>query len=184
MSETDAQSGSHGAVRRWPDIPSSEFWKALSARAVGAAVVATAADSKRAGFFALSVTHLSPSPPTLIVSVSHSTGALAPLRASGTFSVNYLAETQRGLMDVFSGRAGLTNEERFHTQRWTSGRTGAPILEGAVGFLDCEVEEIIDRHAVALVIGRIVDFHSSADVSPLIHFRGQLQELAPALSPG
>jgi len=48
----------------------------------------------------------------------------------------------------------------------------APVLLGAVGAIDCVLEETIERHGVVIAIGRVVDVLDGSAAAPLIHFRG------------
>lgn len=153
-------------------IDARTFWKAIGARAVGAAVVTTAGPQGRAGFFALSATHLTASPPTIMVSIDGKTSALDVLREGGCFAVNYLPDSRQDLVALFSGKAGLDGDARFTDGEWTSLASGAPILRDAVGVLDCTLEEIIERHGTAIAIGRLVAFEAAPDRQPLVSFRG------------
>jgi len=148
------------------------FWQAIGVRAIGAAVV-TAADSEGpAGFLALSATHMTADPPTMIVSIDKKTSALKPVLASKHFAISYLPQGAQAIADNFGGRGPLKGADRFEAGRWTTLTTGAPVLIDAVGALDCRLEETIERHGVVLCIGRLVDFSANAGREPLISFRG------------
>ena len=162
------------AVGRRPDqvIDARAFWQAIGVRAVGAAVVAAEADDGPRGFLALSATHLSAEPPLLMVSVDKKTSALETILAARCFAISYLSAAQAELSDIFGGRSGLQGADRFGAAAWTRLATGAPALEGAVGVLDCRLEDVIDRGGAAIVLGRLVDF-TSTDAPPLITFKGR-----------
>lgn len=158
-------------------IPSSEFWQALSCRAVGAAVVTTTDDGAPAGFFALSVTHLTHNPPTIMFSVSESTSALAGLRSSGHVAINYLDRSQERISEIFSGKHGLSGADRFEAGLWDSLTTGAPALKDAVGTIDCRVEELIEREGTFIVLAQVLQYRTRADGVPLVHFSGRFMPL-------
>jgi flavin reductase (DIM6/NTAB) family NADH-FMN oxidoreductase RutF len=50
--------------------------------------------------------------------------------------------------------------------------TGAPILEGAVGAIDCELIETVERYNVDILLGRVVALSNDPRAVPLVHFRG------------
>ena len=79
--------------------------------------------------------------------------------------------------DMFSGKSGVSGAARFEEGQWTSLETGCPIFIHAVGAADCEVEEVIHRHGVAIVIGRVVATMTNATEMPLIHHRGRVVSL-------
>jgi flavin reductase (DIM6/NTAB) family NADH-FMN oxidoreductase RutF len=55
---------------------------------------------------------------------------------------------------------------------WTTSATGAPILQDAVGAIDCELVETIERYKVVMILGRVVATSSDQQAAPLVHFRG------------
>lgn len=156
-----------------PEIGFGEFWNAIGVRAIGAAVVTARDNNGPAGFLGLSATHLSASPPILMVSVGKKTSALATLENSGCFAINYLAESDQDLADSFGGKGPLKGADRFADGRWTTLKTGAPVLLGAVGVLDCRLEETIERHETVIALGRLIAHtNHSSDLRPLISFAG------------
>jgi flavin reductase (DIM6/NTAB) family NADH-FMN oxidoreductase RutF len=153
-------------------IDPKTFWQAIGVRAIGAAIV-TAADAEGpAGFLALSATHLTADPPMMLVSIDKRTSALSAVTNSRHFAINYLPAGAKDVVDIFSGKSALKGADRFETGKWTTLATGAPIFADAVGALDCTLEEIIERHGVAIAIGRLVDTMANPDKEPLISFRG------------
>jgi flavin reductase (DIM6/NTAB) family NADH-FMN oxidoreductase RutF len=149
------------------------FWRALGSRAIGVAVVTAKGTNGPAGFLALSATHLTANPPTMLVSIGQSTSALAPILESRHFAINYVAKEREDLAREFGGQGTLKGPDRFVTGQWTTLKTGAPTLIGAVGVLDCELEEAIERHGTTIAIGKIVAFTQSSGVQPLISFAGK-----------
>ena len=59
------------------EIDAKTFWKAIGCRAIGVAIVTAKGADGPAGFLALSATHLSASPPMMMVSIGLTTSALA-----------------------------------------------------------------------------------------------------------
>jgi len=50
---------------------------------------------------------------------------------------------------------------------------GVPLLVGALAAVDCEVEEIVERHSHAIVIGRVLDVQISTRTAALAYWQGQ-----------
>ena len=48
-----------------------------------------------------------------------------------------------------------------------------PLLVGGLAAIDCEVEEVIERHSHAIVIGRVRDVLTSAPTTALTYWDGQ-----------
>jgi flavin reductase (DIM6/NTAB) family NADH-FMN oxidoreductase RutF len=149
------------------------FWQAVGLRAVGTAIVTAEAGDGPRGFLALSATHLCADPPMLMVSVDKKTSALQTMLDGGHFAINYLATGQADLAGPFGGKGELKGADRFTLGKWTTLATGAPVLEGAAGVIDCKIEEVIERYGTAIVIGRVMDFTSPTDTAPLVSYKGK-----------
>lgn len=155
------------------EIDAKTFWRALGSRAIGVAIVTAKGMNGPAGFLALSATHLTANPPTMLVSIGQQTSALPVILAAKHFAINYVARTREDLAKEFGGQGTLKGADRFAASDWTTLATGAPVLHGAVGVLDCELEEAIERHGTVIAIGRIKAFTQATDVQPLISFAGR-----------
>jgi flavin reductase (DIM6/NTAB) family NADH-FMN oxidoreductase RutF len=122
----------------------------------GVYVVGVAAGDRRDGFTAAWVMQASFDPLLLAVSINSSNASYELLHAGGGFTVNILKQGQLDLARRFGTRSGR-NEDKLAGIRWRPGRTGAPILEQALGYLDCQ---IAGRHRAGdheLVLGHVVD---------------------------
>jgi len=45
-----------------------------------------------------------------------------------------------------------------------------PLLAGALAAIDCEVEDVVERHSHAIVIGRVLDVQTSSRAAALASF--------------
>jgi flavin reductase (DIM6/NTAB) family NADH-FMN oxidoreductase RutF len=152
-------------------IDAKTFWRALGARATGVVVATARGAEGPAGFLALSATHVTADPPTMLVSIDKRTAALAAILHGKHFALNFLSHGDRALADMFGGRGETRGASRFAPERWGTLTTGAPILNDAVGAIDCALEETIERFGVMIAIGRVVDV-LVREGEPLLFFRG------------
>ncbi len=134
------------------------FRLAMREFASGVAVVATGSGERRNGCTATSLCSLSIEPPALVVCLSRASATLKAIQKEGAFGVSMLAETHAGLADRFAGRSGLRGAARFDGSDWIA--------------LASEVEEIIERHTHAIVIGRVAAAKAGGG-RPLLHWRGR-----------
>lgn len=162
------------------DIGPGEFWKAVGTRACGASIVTARDAAGPAGFLGLSATHLSASPPMLMVSVGNTTSALGTIRNAGHFAINYLTLDDRDLIDIFGGKTAAKGADRFEANRWSTLSSGAPALSKALGVLDCRLEELIERHGATIAIGRLVDFRLGSG-EPALMYQGSVSTLQPGV---
>lgn len=152
-----------------------EFWKAIGVRSVGVAVVTTASPEGPVGFLALSVTHLCAAPPTMMVSLDAKTSAGAALIENGSFCINYLSKDQKPLAGRFFDKSAPKGAARFEGYDFAPLVTGAPGLVGALGVLDCALEEVITRHDTHIVLGRLIEARQDYGLAPLISFAGKVE---------
>jgi flavin reductase (DIM6/NTAB) family NADH-FMN oxidoreductase RutF len=160
-----------------PALDARGFWKLIGQRATAATVVTAAGPSGPAGFLALSSTHLTSSPPTMMVSIDEKTSALETIRAAQHFAINILGENDRDIADMFGGKGDLKGPARFGTAPWSSLATGAPILDRALATIDCELDDLIPRHGALIAIGRIVAWRTNDGIKPLIFFAGSYRSV-------
>jgi flavin reductase (DIM6/NTAB) family NADH-FMN oxidoreductase RutF len=153
-------------------IDAKLFWRALGQRAIGSTVVTARSAEGPAGFLGLSATHVSADPPLMLVSIDKRTSALPTVLAAGHFAVNFLPSDANATADLFAGKGALKGAARFEAEAWTALTTGAPVLASALGAMDCRLEETIERHGIAIVVGRVVDVLIADGGRPLVHFRG------------
>ena len=139
----------------------------------GVAIVACGDGESRTGCTVTALTSLSLTPPTLIVCLARASSTLAGFRQAGAFSVNLLSARHEALAQRFSGRGGLHGARRFDGVDWTTLATGAPVLSDAVAAFDCLIEEVIERHSHAIVLGAVVSLIEGADEPALAHWRGE-----------
>jgi flavin reductase (DIM6/NTAB) family NADH-FMN oxidoreductase RutF len=148
------------------------FRQAMRDLAGGVAVITAGQGAGRTGMTATSVTSLSMDPPSVLVCVNRSSSTWRALSAEGRFAVNLLSALQRPVADRFSGRDGVKGAERYAAASWTTLTTGAPVLADALAALDCEVEEALERHSHAIVIGKVVTVHLGEATDALAYWRG------------
>ena len=153
-------------------IDGKQFWQAIGQRATGSTIVTARSESGPAGLLGLSATHLCADPPTMLVSVDKRTSALATVLEARHFAINYLPVGQKALADIFGGKSDLKGADRFGTASWIKLATGAPVLADAVGVIDCELVETIERYNVVMILGRVVATSGDPQAAPLVHFRG------------
>ncbi len=154
-------------------------YRALMRHQAGAVtIIAAGPQGARGGLTATAFSSLSDAPPMLLVCVQRRSGTHAIITVAKSFSVNILASAQQPLAERFSGKGGLTGEERFlGPEVWETLATGAPVLKGALASLDCE---LVDAHAFgthSIFIGRVIDGRFRDDGEPLLYFRNDYWDI-------
>jgi 3-hydroxy-9,10-secoandrosta-1,3,5(10)-triene-9,17-dione monooxygenase reductase component len=149
------------------------FRDVLGCFATGIVLVTGLPDGEPVGLTCQSFTSLSMDPPLVAFCPSRTSVSWRRIRATGAFGVSVLAERQRALSDLFAQR----RDDKFARVDWHHGTTGAPLIDGAVAHLECEVTGVHAGGDHEIVIGRVVDLAGSADGGPLLYFRGRYATL-------
>jgi len=121
----------------------------------GVYVVGVADGERRDAFTAAWLTQTSFEPLLLAVSVNPENASHPILRSGRSFTVNVLRQGQVELARRFGTRSGR-DEDKLAGVRWHAGRRGAPILDDALAFFECEVVQSVPAGDHELVIGHVV----------------------------
>ncbi|OZM83064.1 flavin reductase [Pseudonocardia sp. MH-G8] len=113
-----------------------------------------------------SFTSVSLAPPRVLFCVHQDSPMLHVLRERRVFAVNILEEGQEGVSRAFASRNG----PRFGATECSTGDTGVPILNEALGFLECHVVAEHDGGDHAIVIGQVARVGRLRGERPLTFF--------------
>lgn len=154
-------------------VSSADFRGAMRHLTGGVSVITAGRGKDITGMTVTSVSSFSVDPPTLIVSINRDASSFPLIRRHGAFGVNILAADQLEIAERFAGKGGLKGADRFAGARWMTAVSGVPLLVGALSAVDCEVEEIFERHSHGIVIGRVRDVRNSTRNAALAYWHGQ-----------
>ncbi|MCX8072923.1 MAG: flavin reductase family protein [Candidatus Binatia bacterium] len=151
-------------------VTREEFRRWLGSFAAGVTVVTTRSPAGMPyGLTVTAFTSVSLDPPLVLVCVDKKSESHPHFLASRVFAVNFLAAEQEEL----SRRFAVSGGDKFQGVTFSFGRTGAPLLAGALGFVESEVEQEVDAGDHTIFIGRVVAGHCVDDKRPLLYFRGR-----------
>ena len=114
-------------------------------------------------FTATWFTQVSFTPPLVAMGVKKDSRSFAMIQEGKVFSVNFLDKTQKSVAEHFVKPVKVARN-KLGEVRYTIGKTGAPLLEDALAYVECEVREIANAagdHAV--VIGEVVEAKVNRD---------------------
>src|SRR5258708_2586884 len=152
---------------------SGDFRGAMRQLTGGVSVVTAGRGRDISGMAVTSVSSLSVDPPALIVSINRGASCWPLLQRDGCFGVNILTSDQIDTAERFTGKDGLKGAARFAGAEWTTRVSGVPLLVGALAAIECEVEDVVERHSHAIVIGRARDIRLSSRTAALAYWQGQ-----------
>ena len=160
-------------IEIYRDASSATFRDAMRHLAAGVSVITVGRGDDITGMTVTSVSSLSVDPPALIVSVNRGSSSWPLLVSRGCFGVSILTSDQIEIAERFNGNGGLKGAARFAGAQWITRASGTPLLAGALAAIDCEVEDIVERHTHAIVIVRVLDIQLSPRTAALAYWQGQ-----------
>jgi len=123
----------------------------------GIFVVGVKQDAQLNAFTATWLTQVSFTPPLVALGLKKDTLSFQMIQKDPVFSVNILGKNHKPIAEHFV-RPATTVGEKLKGIRYQLGKTGAPILDDAIAYFECEVKEIANAlgdHAV--IIGEVVE---------------------------
>lgn len=153
-----------------------QFRSVMRRLAGGVSIITAGKNDDITGMTVTSLTSLSADPPRLLVSINRQASAFALIERYRLFGVNILGSDQQELAARFSN-ARLKGKERFEGTQWSPGPAGMPLLGQSLATVECQVEEIIERHSHGLIVGRLLSFDLSHRLSGLVYWNGQYVEI-------
>jgi flavin reductase (DIM6/NTAB) family NADH-FMN oxidoreductase RutF len=155
------------------EVSSGDFRSAMRQLTGGVSIITAGRGRDISGMTVTSVSSLSVDPPALIVSINREASSWPLVKRYGFFGVNILTSDQIDIADRFTGKGGLKGADRFAGARWMTRASGVPLLVDALAAIDCEVEDVVERHSHAIVIGRVLDVTISPRTAALAYWQGQ-----------
>lgn len=154
-------------------VASDDFRNAMRQLTGGVSIITAGRGRELSGMTVTSVSSLSVDPPALIVSINREASSWPLVKRYGFFGVNILTADQVDIAERFTGKGGLKGADRFIGGQWTTGPSGVPLLANALAAIDCEVEETVERHSHAIVVGRVLDVTVSPRTAALAYWQGR-----------
>lgn len=113
------------------------------------------------------ITQASFDPPLIVMAVQHDSHSRRVIEASGAFVVNLYDESQREL----AGQLGMKfakHPEKQNELIWQTGPvTGSPILEAALGWVECKVVNQMPSGDHVLLLAEVVEVGQNRQGIPL-----------------
>ena len=148
-------------------VDKAEFRQALGHFAAGVTVVTAAFDGQRGGITVTAFTSLSLDPPLVLICIDKRARMHDRFRVGGHFAVNMLAADQELASREFATSAG----DPFAEIGYRDGASGAPLLEGALCSIECQVVEQLAGGDHTIFVGQVEATHVR-EGKPLLYFRG------------
>ena len=159
------------------EFDSKEFRTVLGHFPTGVTIVSGVDGGTPVGFTIGSFTSVSLDPPLVGFLPMKESPTWSAIERSGSFCVNVLSRDQADLCWKF---AKSDNEaDRYDGVTWHTAPTGSPIIDRAVAWIDCDVEQVYEMGDHYFVLGRVTALDADADhdglpPQPLVFYRGTI----------
>ncbi len=145
----------------------TQFKEAMSRFATGVTIVTALEEGAPVGFSCQSFVSLSLEPPLVALAPAKTSTSWPRIARAGSFCVNVLSDRQSDVCMNFAVSGG----DKFVGVPWHPAETGgAPIIEGSLAWIDCQLELVHDAGDHELVIGKVLEL-GLGDGEPLLYYR-------------
>lgn len=134
----------------------------------GVTVITAMTDEGPAGMAIGSFSSLSLDPALVLFSATKTSASWSKLRGAGKFCVNILADDQEDISRVFGSKA----DDKFSEIGWRRSGNGAPLINGVLAYIDCDLHSVLDGGDHDIIIGAVTDLDVKHEGGALVFFRG------------
>ena len=149
-------------------IDSARYRQVLGHFTTGVTVITAAADDGPVGLAVGSFSSVSLDPPLVGFYPDKSSSSWPKIEATGSFCVNILGEDQEEVCRRFA----MKGDDKFAGLGWTAAGSGAPLIDGVLAWIDCDVYSVTEAGDHYLVLGQVRDLGVADEGAPLLFFRG------------
>jgi flavin reductase (DIM6/NTAB) family NADH-FMN oxidoreductase RutF len=146
-----------------------ELREVLRRHPAGVSVVTVDLEGERLGLTVASLMSVALEPPLIAISISRQAALHELLRSAGGFAVSMLAASQRDLAQHFA--RGVPPIAMWHGVATRDAERG-PLLEGAVGWLECSLAGELEGGDHTVFLGAVERAETGADEPPLVRVGG------------
>jgi flavin reductase (DIM6/NTAB) family NADH-FMN oxidoreductase RutF len=107
-------------------------------------------------------------PPMLTIAVRLNQDLHETIDKSGRFSLHILTETQDPLVKSFGQTSEIT-DQAINGVPYQVNEEGLLVLEGMIGYLDCEVQDTLRSGDHMLIVGKVRKHHLSREEAKPLH---------------
>jgi 3-hydroxy-9,10-secoandrosta-1,3,5(10)-triene-9,17-dione monooxygenase reductase component len=144
------------------------FRTVLGHFATGVTIITALQDDEPVGMAVNSFTSVSLDPQLVLFCAAKSSSTWPSIQASGKFAANILDEDGEETCRRFAQKG----VERFAHLAYTIGRSGSPVLDHALAFVDCETIAEHDGGDHTIVVGKVLELGYKSEGKPLLFYRG------------
>jgi 3-hydroxy-9,10-secoandrosta-1,3,5(10)-triene-9,17-dione monooxygenase reductase component len=136
--------------------------------ATGVALITAVDGEEPVGMACNSFTSVSLEPPLVLFCAATSSTTWPRIQRAGKWAANFLAEDGEETCRLFAQKGA----DRFAHVAYNIGRSGSPVLDHALAFVDCETVAEHDAGDHIIVVGQVLELGYASEGKPLLFYRG------------
>jgi flavin reductase (DIM6/NTAB) family NADH-FMN oxidoreductase RutF len=154
--------------------PGGRALRAVLGRFATGVTVLAAVGKVPCGMTANAFTSVSLDPPLVLVCVNRNASIHQAVLESGSFAVSMLSARQEHVARYFADHSRPRGPSEFAAVDWSPApRTGAPVLRGALAWLDCSLAAAYDGGDHAIFVGSVLASGAEPAQDVLLFFGGE-----------
>jgi len=166
------------AVAGAEGFTAKDFRATVGSFATGVTVVTTRGEEHAYGMTANAFSSVSLDPPLVLVCVMSPSEGAEHIERNACFAVNVLKADQEPISGYFASKDRPKGRDAFRDVPHRIGASGSPILEGAIGYLDCRLHASHAAGDHLIFIGEVLELGYDAEGEPLVFHGGRYRAVA------
>jgi flavin reductase (DIM6/NTAB) family NADH-FMN oxidoreductase RutF len=155
-------------VQRSRLIDPLHFRRVVGQFPTGVVIVAALGDDGRpCGMSVGSFASASLDPPMIVFLPARASSSWPQIQRAETFAISVLAAEQERICRAFA----ISGANKFIDVEWKPAPSGAPVINGSLAWLDCELEQVHGAGDHYLVVARVNALDVGRETSPLVFFQ-------------
>ncbi|MEU4765142.1 flavin reductase family protein [Actinosynnema sp. NPDC023794] len=160
-----------------PTMVETSLRDAMSLFATGVTVLTVGGEHAH-GMTANSFTSVSLDPPLVLCCISHSAVMHDAISNAKRFGVSIMGADQRDTAKFFADKRRPLGPEQFDAVDWIEGpHTGAPLLNGSLAWLECELVQFHEGGDHTIFVGQVLSSSRGADASALLFYSSSFHQV-------
>jgi flavin reductase (DIM6/NTAB) family NADH-FMN oxidoreductase RutF len=131
----------------------------------GLYVLTSVAGDERGGMLVTWVMQASFDPPLVAVAMQNTSHTYTVIKRSGTFALNFMADEQRKEAGAFGQEYAKVGDKFGKFAHRPGAATGSPILDDALGYLECRVKGWLAGGDHDIAVAEILDAQLNRDAA-------------------
>ena len=128
-------------------------------------------DGEPVGMTCQSFSSVSLTPPLVMFCPAKTSRAWPLMRQAGFFCVNILSAEQQEISNAMATK----RSKKFDGVKWEPAPTGAPVVDGVLGYVDCVIDTVHEAGDHYIVVGRVKELAmgDAEKADPILFYQGR-----------